>query len=268
MRSKLSLLIHDGLKKKIDTKWFKIVNIVLLVIIVALINIDSIIKGLGGDFDNDTFIYVYDNTGKFYSLLENTYQNAEALELVGADAKITTSEKSIEELKKDIIDEEDNDIILIINEDNGKFKTEIITYEYVDAITLQMLTNSLNNIKTNIALAESNLTEEELTLIYQDLEIERTYLTDELDENYELIETIGNFLIPVFIMPFFFLILLVTQMIGAEINEEKTSKSMEIIISSVSPRIHFLAKMITSNLYAIIQGVLFILYIYIIRGAL
>ena len=77
MRSKLSLLVHDGLKKKIDTKWFKIVNIVLLVIIVALINIDSIIKGLGGDFDNDTFIYVYDNTGKFYSLLENTYQNSQ-----------------------------------------------------------------------------------------------------------------------------------------------------------------------------------------------
>ena len=76
-----------------------------------------------------------------------------------------------------------------------------------------------------------------------------------------MMETIGNFLIPVFIMPFFFLILLVTQMIGAEINEEKTSKSMEIIISSVNPRTHFLAKMITSNLYAILQSVLLVLYI-------
>jgi len=61
-------------------------------------------------------------------------------------------------------------------------------------------------------------------------------------------------------MPFFFLILMVTQMIGAEINEEKTSKSMEIIVTSVSPKIHFMSKMITSNLYAIIQCVLFILY--------
>ena len=61
-------------------------------------------------------------------------------------------------------------------------------------------------------------------------------------------------------MPFFFLILMVTQMIGAEINEEKTSKSMEIIVTSVSPKIHFMSKMITSNLYAIIQCVLFVIY--------
>ena len=261
MRSKLSLLVHDGLKKKINTKWFKIVNIVLLVIIVALLNIDSIIKGFGGDFNNDTLIYVYDNTGKFYNLLESAYKKSEDIELVGADAKVTKPDKTIDEIKKDIIDKEDNDIIVIINEENGLYKSEIITYEYVDAITLQMLTTNLNSIKTNIALAESNLSEEELAKIYNNIEITRTYLTDELDENYELMETIGNFLIPVFIMPFFFLILLVTQMIGAEINEEKTSKSMEIIISSVHPKVHFLAKMITSNLYAIIQSFLLILYI-------
>ena len=261
MRSKLSLLVQDGLKKKINTKWFKIVNIVLLVIVVALLNVDSIIKGLGGDFDNETLIYVYDNTGKFYSQLEKAYENAEALEMVGADAKIAKPEKSVDELKKDIIDKEDNDIIVLINEENGLYKSEIITYEYVDAITLQMLTSNLNAIKTNISLAESGLPEEELAKIYNNIEITRTYLTDELDENYEMMETIGNFLIPVFIMPFFFLILLVTQMIGAEINEEKTSKSMEIIISSVNPRTHFLAKMITSNLYAILQSVLLVLYI-------
>lgn len=49
-------------------------------------------------------------------------------------------------------------------------------------------------------------------------------------------------------------------MIGAEINEEKSSKSMEIIVTSVSPKIHFLSKIITSNLYAIIQCVLFVIY--------
>ena len=49
MRSKLSLLIKDGLNKKINTKWFKVINIILLVVVVALFNIDSIIKYFGGD---------------------------------------------------------------------------------------------------------------------------------------------------------------------------------------------------------------------------
>ena len=49
-------------------------------------------------------------------------------------------------------------------------------------------------------------------------------------------------------------------MIGAEVNEEKTTKSMEIIISNVSPKTHFLSKILSANLFVIIQGVLLILF--------
>ena len=37
--------------------------------------------------------------------------------------------------------------------------------------------------------------------------------------------------------------------VDSEINEEKTTRSMEIIISNVSPKIHFLSKIISSNLF-------------------
>ena len=49
-------------------------------------------------------------------------------------------------------------------------------------------------------------------------------------------------------------------MIGAEVNEEKTSKSMEIIISNVSPKVHFFSKVIAGNLFVLIQGVLLVFY--------
>jgi ABC-2 type transport system permease protein len=55
-------------------------------------------------------------------------------------------------------------------------------------------------------------------------------------------------------------------MIGAEINEEKSSKSMEIIISSVSPQTHFLSKLVAANIFALIQGVLLLVYILIGLG--
>ena len=50
------------------------------------------------------------------------------------------------------------------------------------------------------------------------------------------------------------LIIFLVQMIGAEVNEEKTTKSMEIIISNVSPKTHFLSKVLSSNLFVIIQS--------------
>jgi ABC-2 type transport system permease protein len=62
-------------------------------------------------------------------------------------------------------------------------------------------------------------------------------------------------------MPLFMLILFLVQMIGAEVNEEKTTKSMEIIISNVSPKTHFLSKVLSSNLFVIIQGGLLIIFV-------
>lgn len=255
MRSKLSLLIKDGLNKKINTKWFKVINIILLVVIVGLFNIDSIIKFFGGDFDEDTTIYVYDNTLKYYDALKTAYESTN-IQLSSSSVKIAKGEGNykdeVEKIKKD----KKGDIIVVINDLHN---VEVISFDYVDALTIQVLNASIEKVKTSIALSESNIAPEELAKIYEPVNIKRTYLNEELDENYELVNTIGNLAIPVFIMPFF-LILMVTQMIGAEINEEKSSKSMEIIVTSVSPKIHFLSKIITSNLYAIIQCVLFILY--------
>ena len=45
-----------------------------------------------------------------------------------------------------------------------------------------------------------------------------------------------------------------------EINEEKSSKGMEIIISSVSPKVHFIAKLVAANLFALTQGFLLLIY--------
>ena len=168
--------------------------------------------------------------------------------------------KSVDELKEEMVNDESNDIILVINSNNGKVVADIISYNYVDAVTLQVLNSTLSSVKTNIALMESSLTEEELASIYEPVEINRSYLSDNLDENNELMSYIGNFIIPMFIIPFFLLIIMVTQMIGAEINEEKSSKSMEIIITSVPARFHFISKIITANVYAILQSLLFVLY--------
>ena len=62
MKSKFNYLIGMSLKRKINTKWFLIANIVLAVILVGIINIDSVITMFGGDFNEKTTIYVIDNT--------------------------------------------------------------------------------------------------------------------------------------------------------------------------------------------------------------
>lgn len=260
MKNKLKLLIKDGLRKKINTKTFKIINIILLIAIPLVINIDSVIKMFGGDFNDPVTVYVIDESKQYYDSFKEIYEKTTSV-MGSKDVEIKIADKDYEKLKNEMMEDKSNDIILTIN--NETKTADLTSFDYVDTITVQLLTNALNQVKSSIALKESDIDINVLTNINAPMEISRTYLSDELDENYELMSYIGNLIIPIFIMPFFFLLLMITQMIGAEINEEKTSKSMEIIITSVSPRIHFISKMITANIYAIVQSLLFILYIII-----
>ena len=60
MSKKFGFLTSESIKKKINTKSFKIINIVLCIIIVLAINFDSIIKLFGGDFDEPVNVYIVD----------------------------------------------------------------------------------------------------------------------------------------------------------------------------------------------------------------
>ena len=258
--SKYWFLTKESLKKKTNTKSFKIVNIILFIIIVALLNIDVIIKSFGGDFNEGINIYVVDECN-VYNEIESLFKS-NYLDVLGSDNKLIKSDKSLNELKDTIKNDETGDIIIDIKNDNEKiFNIDIISYEYIDQLTYQSLVNVLNTVKVNEAIKRSNISTDELQKIYEDVNINRIILNEELDENSELIEQIGGVVSIIFVMPFFMLIVLIVQMIGAEINEEKRTKAMEVIISSVPAKTHFLSKLTAANLFAIIQGGLLILYV-------
>ena len=264
MKNKFKFLTKDSIKKKVCTKSFKIINLILLIIIVGLINLDSIVKLFGGDFEDKINVYVVDNVG-IYNELETTLNSGYKDILESYNTEIKKADKTIEELKEDIIKDKTKDVIINLTKVENKsldkmFDAEVISYEKMDKLLYQDIINAINTTKSNMALKEANISSELLTSIYNPVEINRIYLNEDINENQELIEMIGNVIIIVFIVPFFVLILLIVQMIGAEINEEKSTKSMEIIISSVSPQAHFMSKLISANVFAILQGVLLIVY--------
>ena len=72
MKDKLKFLTKQSLDKKIKTKWFKGVNILLLVLLIAISNIDRIVTFFGGDFEDNITIYVKDDIESF-NLFETTF---------------------------------------------------------------------------------------------------------------------------------------------------------------------------------------------------
>ena len=264
MKNKFLFLTKDSLKNKIKTKAFLIVNILLCVLLVSIVNLDSLIKLFGGDFNEPINIYIVDEANVYNEVEAVMNQSVFSL-METYNAKPVKADKTLEELKNEIIEEESDDIVLHITMNENPsvkeiFNVQIISYGNIDTMLYQTITTSLNAVKTSIALNMVDIDEEMLANINAPVPVDRLLLDENVDENEELTEMISTLILLVFILPVFMLIITVVQMIGAEINEEKTSKGMEIIISSVSPKIHFISKLVAANLFALTQGALLLVY--------
>ena len=260
MSRKFLYLTKVSLKKKTNSKWFVITNIILAIAIILLLNINSVITFFGGDFDSKTTLIVVDNNTNSYDLLKaNIKEYSKSLSNEEEDIKLTVKEsnKNKEELEKEL---EDDEIILELNNDNTEYlKAEVISNEKIDNMTYQVLSQSLNATKTTIGMTINNIDPTVLSEISNPTTINRVVLNDNasVDENMSLI--MGSVFFT-FILQFFMLTLFLIQMVGGEICEEKTTRSMEIIISNVSPKIHLLSKILANNIFVILQGLLLIVY--------
>ena len=258
LKSKLEYLTKVSLERKIKTKWFLIANIILAVIILGITNIDNVIKIFGGDFNETTKLYIIDNASS-YNILTDQIKNS-SKSILETNFEISKYDKSIQDVKKEI--NKDNNIIAIIVEPDLEetLKVLIISESYIDTIKMQILEQAINNTKIKIATYNSNINEEDLNKIYKNIEINRLILDKTKKSEEESLNTIMTTVFPIVILPFFMLTIFLIQMIGAEVNDEKATKGMEIIISNVSPKTHFFSKIIAGNLFVIIQGALLLMY--------
>ena len=259
MKSKLGFLVKYSLKKKMCSKWFIIINLLLFFVIVGLVNVDKVITSLGGDFEDINNIIVVDNTDSFANYLEKNLElikNIPTLEFdytYKVNNELDIDSLTVEDLKKD-------DIVLVVNPTNTNFvEIEFITNDTINTVVYQMILSALNNSKTNYALEKSGIDVEEYTSIATPITIERVLLNQEAKSEEQ--NSLATMAVPIIILPFFMLTMLLVQMIGAEVNEEKSTKSMEVILSNVSAKTHFLAKVIAGNVFVLSQGLLLMVYV-------
>ena len=190
MSKKFWYLTKVSLNKKIKTKWFFITNAILAIIIIALLNINSIITFFGGDFDNKTNIVVIDNNTNSYNLLENNINSyASSLGKDNEDLKlvIKKSNQTIKEEEKAL---KDDTIIVELNGDEKNYlKAKIVSNKKIDTVTYQILSQSLTATKSSIAMEANQINQEILASISAPIEIDRLVLNEEnsIAENINLI---------------------------------------------------------------------------------
>lgn len=249
MTRKFFYLMKISFNKKLKSKWFIVINIILALALFALFNLNSIITFFGGEFDKPLKVLVYDKTNISYPYLKNNISTF-TLE----DKKIVVN--SINKEKKKLKDDE---ILISLNLTDNLLKAKVTSNKKIDSSVYQVIYQGLNTTKQQVLIEKLNLDINTLALLSTNIDIKREVLSDKnnQDENMSLLMST---VFPSLILPFFMLIVFLVQMVGGEICEEKTTKSMEIIISNVSPKVHLLAKIIANNLFVLLQALLLFLY--------
>lgn len=255
MNKKLWFLTKMSLNKKIKTKSFIIANFIFGLLIIGLVNIDSVIKFFGGDFNEHQEIMVIDNAN-VYNDFEKNFMTGSNYIADFEETDVTKYNKTYDDGVKEVTDDK-HKILLVIEEDIDNYlKAKVVTKEGLGTITNTLINASLSAVRSKIVLNEYNITEDDYNNIEAAVELEKITL----DENDPVDNMMVSTIMQVITLPVFMLIMFLIQMIGAEVNEEKSTRSMEIIISNVSPKTHFMSKIIAANSFVLIQGLLLIAF--------
>lgn len=261
MKNKFKFLVKVSLDRKIKTKWFVVANIILAVLIIGISNIDKIINYFGGDFSHVKTIYVIDNTNQSFDLFKN-YTNEGFSLIDNNNYEVVLYDNNKEEAVKMIDEEEENNIVIVFDDDvSNIIKVTMISNQFSNLNELSIITNAVNSTKTVLAIDKYGISNEQMAGLTNPVSIEREILDESQNSTDENMELIMSTVFPILILPFFMLTIFLVQMIGAEVNDEKTTRGMEIIISNVSPKTHFFSKCVAGNLFIFLQALLLIIYV-------
>lgn len=243
------IIFKQAFMTKAKTKSFVITTIIMMLGIVLMTNITTIIdkvSDLTGSGEADTLtLLVADDA---------LYQNiAQHLDDKSYDFTIKRSKKDeqalIDEVKKEKLD--------------AFAKVELTTDEQLVA-TYQtssmmddkgaMLQEILQAIQTEKQAEKLSLTQTEVQTLFAPVQFEEKNISASAKSEAEL----GQARVLVYVLMFliYFAVILYSGMIATEVATEKSSRVMEILISSVSPVKHMFAKVIGIGMLGIVQMIL------------
>ncbi|WP_110926417.1 ABC transporter permease [Bacillus massiliglaciei] len=245
--NKFWIVLSHTYMSKLKTKSFIISTAIILALILVMSNISKLIDSFGGD--DETKIAVIDHSGENLFAAYQAEANAMKTETELLQA---ASEKEAEKLIRD--EKIDGYLLMEGNAEEGirgTYKANQIS----DTTTSDELLLVLTQLKSRMAAEKMNLTSEQMA----ELNTPPAFQTVALEKNAKTEEDLNQArgLVYVLLFVIYFGVLMYASMIAMEVATEKTSRVMEILISSVPPITQMFAKIIGIALLSLTQMILF-----------
>ncbi|OEL04196.1 ABC transporter permease [Staphylococcus casei] len=237
-------------KNKIKTKSFVIFTTIVIILIIAASNVNKIMDMFDDGPDKVGVVTSNDDIYKAIQAQGNQMDDE------------TKFKKVTEKQAENQIEQKKLDKAYIIQLNKGEnLSGKILSKDPVSEADKKKLQGTLTTIQTQILASHLDLTPKELKQLQSQSKVTSELISDNGGQSNlsEAQKTFNTVMVYVGIMLMFFIIINYAGQVAMEIATEKTSRVIEMIITSVSPVTHILAKISAVIAVALTQIMIIIL---------
>jgi len=246
--NKFFLVMWHTFWTRFKSKAFIISTAITLLVIFSLTNIDKIIEAFTGD---EKEMIVLDDTDSTYEMVEASLKDID-------NVSFELFEKPLDEGKR-LVEEGEYDGFLHFVKEDDRFPNVYFYTEKGGVSTVEMtIEQVLQQFKTMAATEEAGVNEEQLALINEPLQFEKIALSEGAKSEEEMNQARGIVYVMLFVL--YMAIIIYGQMIASDVAVEKSSRVMEILISSAPPTTHMFAKIIGIALLGLSQMIIIVVF--------
>ncbi|KAF1680339.1 ABC transporter permease [Bacillus mexicanus] len=244
--NKFWIMLSHTYKNKIMAKSFIISTVITLLLVLAVTNLESIISMFQGD-DAKEKIAVIDETNELYPIFS---KQLKAVDTDG-DLDVKQTKQSADKVAKQVKDEALDGMLIIKRDEKGTISGTYKALTISDESTYQTLQQALTQTKTAVGTAELGVSQETISSLYAPVTVGQEALKEGAKSEEELGQTVGLVYIMLFVI--YFSVIMYASMIAMEVATEKSSRVMEILISSMPPIQQMFAKLLGIGLVGMTQ---------------
>ncbi|MEI2468846.1 ABC transporter permease [Peribacillus frigoritolerans] len=245
--NKFWIVLSHTYLSKLKTKSFIISTIIMMALILVLSNLSNLIDKF--DSDEQEKVAVIDQTE---GSLFDSYKSA----VTGVNDDLSIISAQDEKEAGEMVSAEEIVGYLLIQRDKTLgFKGTYKANQISDSAVSNDLLLALTQLKGQITAKELNLTEQQIAQLNTPPAFDTIALQKNAKTEEDLNQARG--LVYVLLFVIYFGVLMYATMIAMEVATEKTSRVMEILISSVPPVTQMFAKIMGVALLSLTQMILF-----------
>lgn len=233
------IIFKQAYLTKAKTKSFVITTAIMIAAIFLIANVSKIIdivQDVTSKDGSEEVLQVIDQSGVLANQLSEQFNGNET------GIQVAVTDKSEETLTEQVTAGEIDSFLILSLDDTNTIIANYSTMSMMDFTLPSMVQDALQSIQTEMKAEELSLSGEQVQTLFTPIQFEQKNVSASAKSEEELNQ--ARVLVYVLMFVIYFAVILYSSMIATEVATEKSSRVMEILISSVSPVKHMFAKVL------------------------